>query len=98
MTLLTAAEMAARADGVFKFVRVALVYRFHDMTDDYTFLHRDMLAAGEVAESAGSIFLSPAGWKFYAAYSDSLGITADERTHTDLPAILGRPELMEKGI
>jgi hypothetical protein len=75
-----------------KFVRVNGKYRFirlHAFCAD----HASLVKAGEEADSAGLINVTPAGWYVMDDYSMSLRLRMKDDSRAELTKLFKRPEL-----
>jgi hypothetical protein len=95
MPIMTAEEVAAHTENIYKFVRVNSVFRFCELAI-YGLQHRDMVKDGEKATAAGSFFVyreqkdRPNEWKMSSPYSQTLNLGCSAQDETDLGVELAR--------
>jgi len=78
--------------GVFKFVRICEEYRFIEITMLWTPKHSELVADGELPQSAGMISIWPDCWEMKDTYSSTLKIGATEIDYEMMTQKLGRQE------
>ncbi len=76
--------------GSYKYVCVNGEYRFAESTWKY---HKDLVRPGEVAQSAGSIFVFEHGWRINDGWSSSLKIGQSSTDQAELQKIINKPYL-----
>lgn len=89
---LTSARKQLVPEGYIKWICINGEYRF-GKSDDCTTSHKDLLKDGEIATSAGSVFVFEDTWRVYESGSTTLKIGMHEQDVINLQKLINRIEV-----